>query len=359
MTEMGTGDADRGAARAARPSAASVIADLWSEREQSNAAPSVPPLPPTDGRYRPEHRPGRQRDGAGGNAKVVLAVVVVALLLGGGVGVFLDSRGFGQTSKAKFVSKADAVCGPANGAVTALAKPTSYPELATAAGTLVTSTDTQLAGLRKLSAPGGADGDKVGGLLVAMTQTNQAGRALQDAAGRGDDGATATAANQVRTSSKDATAKAQDLAFSACAIGMQPGVDTVVAGATGIVKTAFVAKSDTICRASARALQGIRQPRDQRDTARFFNQALPLLEKLVVDLKALPVPPGDEGAVADIMSGLEKANEKSREARDAAVAGDRSRFIAIDEETTVLVTAVDAKLDAYGLTTCGSNFGSR
>lgn len=359
MAEPGSEDAARAPTPDTRPTAGSIIAELWSEREQSRAAPTIPPSPTGPHGDRGRRQRGGETDGKGRTMGAVVAVVVVALLLGGGAGFFLYTQGFGQTSKASFLRKADAVCGPANGAVTALAKPSSYPELATAAATLVSSTDAQLAGLRKLSAPSGADGERIGALLSAMTQTNAAGRGLQDAANRADDAATAATTNQVRTSSSDASNKAKELGFAACATGMQAGVDALVGGAAGIVKTAFVAKSDTICRAGARALEGVRQPRDQRDIARFFNQALPIVEKLVVDLKALPVPPGDEATVAEIMSGLEKANEKSREARDAAVAGDRSRFVAIEEETTVLVTAADARLDAYGLTSCGSNFGSR
>ena len=357
MAEPGTDDADRAAAPGTRPTAASVIAELWSEREQSTGGSSIPPAPRDAGRRQgPRARDGK---GTGSNAGAVVAVVVVALLLGGGAGFFLYSQGFGQTSKATFVRKADAVCGPANATVTALTKPSSYPELATAAGTLVSSTDAQLAGLGKLSAPAGADGDKVGALLSAMTQTNSAGRSLQDAAARADDGATAASVTQMRTSSADASTKARELGFAACATGMQPAVDTVAGGASGIVKTAFVAKADTICRAAARDLDAIRAPRDARDLNRFFNQMLPVAEKLVTDLKALPVPPGDESTLADAVSGLERMNDKSREVRDAAAAGDRSRILAIDEEGSVLSTAVSAKLDAYGLTSCGSNFGGR
>jgi hypothetical protein len=250
MAQPASDDAARAAGPGARPTAASVIAELWSEREQSKGA--APPLLPSPNGSGPRHAPPVTDPTAPpGNAGPVVAVVVIALLLGAGAGFFVYRQGFGQTSRAAFVRNADAVCGPANGAVTALAKPSSYPELATAAGTLVSSTDAQLAELGKLSAPGGAEGDRVGALLTAMTETNAAGRSLQDAAGRADDRATATAVNQMRTSSADASAKAGELGLGACATGMQPGVDAVAGGAADIVKTAFVAKADIICRAAA------------------------------------------------------------------------------------------------------------
>ena len=354
MAEVGDEETGREPAGGGRSDAASVIAQLWQEREQALSAPPSPR--PLDTTPLPT-RPPRDRDG--NRARGAVAVVAVALLLGGGAGVFLAGRG-GGSSTSRFVKKADAVCAPANGGVVALAKPSSYPELATAAGALVTASDTQVAGMRAIKPPSGPEGNTVTALLAAMVQTQEAGRSLQDAAGGKDDAATASAAQKVRGAANETSSKAAELGLSACGSGMQPGVDNVVAGAAGIVRTAFIAKADTVCRAGARQMEGLRPPRnDNRDVARFLGQVLQIAERMVTDLKALPVPPGDEGAVSDTMTALDKTNEKGREARDAAAGNDRSRFLAIEHEMTVLGTAADAKLDAYGLTTCGSNFGSR
>lgn len=117
MAEVGSEDTERATSGDARPSAASVIAELWSEREQASSTPSGPPVPTStaDRRAPRPPRAGGDEGTAGSTVKVALAVVVVALLLGGGAGVFLSTQGFGRTSKATFVGKADAVCGPANG----------------------------------------------------------------------------------------------------------------------------------------------------------------------------------------------------------------------------------------------------
>ena len=354
MAEFDDGDTPGRSAPTGRPSGASLIAELLSEQQ---AASPPPPPPPIDGRIG-HQRPRRDR----GDSKtgLVVAVLAVALLLGGGLGVFMASQGVGMTSKARFVARADAVCAPANGPVTALAKPTSYPELATAASTLVAATDTQLAGLRALKLPGGTDGGRAGAVLTALAETNHGGRSLQDAANRKDDTATATATQRVRASATEASAKAKELGLSACATGMQPGVEAVVGGAAGVVKTAFLAKADSVCRAGARELGAIREPRaDLRDVVRYFNATMAISDRIDAEIKALPVPPGDEGTIADIVVVLDRMSEKYRQARDAAGTGDRSLFQALMEEMAVMVTAVDAKLDAYGLTSCGSNFGSR
>ncbi|MGI8777868.1 MAG: hypothetical protein ACR2LJ_10945 [Acidimicrobiales bacterium] len=355
MAEQGTGGTAGGAAPGARPSASSMIAELWSEREQSQAQ-TLPPAPIE--RPRRPGRPGRQPRGRGdGRTGLVVGVVALALLLGGGLGVYMATQGFGMPSRAKYAAKADAICRPANGAVTSISKPTSYPDLATAAGTLVPATDAQMGGLKKLKQPGGADGNKVGALLSAMTQTNAAGRSLQDAAGRMDDGATAAATQRMRTSAIESSNKAKELGFAACAAGMQPGVEAVVGGAAGVLKTAFIAKADSLCRAAARAMAGIPEPRSGADLVRYFARMLPLGEKMTADFKELPVPPGDEAKVAEIVAALDTLRAKEKEAADAARSGDSSRFIAIEKEYLPLVTAVDAKLDAYGLAVCGSNFG--
>jgi hypothetical protein len=77
----------------------------------------------------------------------------------------------------------------------------------------------------------------------------------------------------------------------------------------------------------------------------------------VTDLRALVPPPGDEATIADMLSAEEKVNAKIGELRDASAANDRSRALAVSQELDVLGTAADAKVDAYGLAVCGSNFG--
>ena len=82
-----------------------------------------------------------------------------------------------------------------------------------------------------------------------------------------------------------------------------------------------------------------------------------MIGKMVVDLKALPVPPFDEKLVADIFVAVDAQLAKLIEMRDAAAGKDFAHVIAASKEVSPLATAADAKLDAYGLKTCGSNFG--
>ena len=115
------------------------------------------------------------------------------------------------------MAEADAVCAATNGGVNAISKPVAYPALATAASTLVTTTDTQVGRLRELELPGGDDRDRARAVFGAMTATTDAGRSLQSAAGAGDASMTAAASRALSASSQDAVAKARDFGLITCA----------------------------------------------------------------------------------------------------------------------------------------------
>jgi len=337
-----------------RPKASSVIADLWLEREeQIRAAIPEPVVEP--GRPRGDTAAGRFMSGKGG---LVAAIVAVAVLLGGAVGVYLAHSGVGVPSKTKFIVKADAVCGAANAPIASVAKPTSYPELATAMGTVAAAVDAQGSALAKVHLPGGAPGTAAADAVASLTTTGQAAHSLAEAAGKKDDASTATATSHLMTQYADAAAKAKAFGFTACATGMQPGMDNITGGAKGLVKTTFMAKADSLCREASRKLDAIPPFKaNGADIARYFGQGLAISIKTATDLRGLAAPPGDEAAIADMLAAQDKVNTKLGELRDAAASGDQARFIAAGNELDVLSTAADAKFDAYGLSVCGSNFG--
>jgi len=105
---------------------------------------------------------------------VIAAVVAVAVLAAAGA-AFALTRDKGPT-KVKFIATADTVCRPANGPVTAIVKPTSYPELATAAGTVVSTAAGQTTQLKALKRPHGADGKAFEPALTALTATSTAAK---------------------------------------------------------------------------------------------------------------------------------------------------------------------------------------
>ena len=329
-----------------RTDAASIIAELWAEREQARSAPAGPASTP---RATVDPRPPR----AGGRERA-LGTVIVLLLAGAGLGVVAKATGFiGAPSRASFLAQADAICAPGNAGMSAMSKPVGYQSLATAASTLVTTTDAQLGRLGALDLPAGADRGRARGVLQAMAATRDAGRSLQSAAAESDPASTATASRSMTVYSDDALAKAQAFGLSACVAGMKPGIDAVVAGANGAVKTSFTEKATAMCIEMVRASEGLPKVRNAADLTRVIDQGVALFEKLATDLKALPVPPGDEATVARITTQVNNVAAKLRELGNAALAGDVKRVNALDKEGNAMIEELNRRFGAYGLTVCG------
>ena len=259
----------------------------------------------------------------------------------------------GGVSKADFVTKADAACGPGNGTVGAVAKPTNLPELASAAGTVATTADGQAEALRKVDAPGD-DKAAVAGVIGALAEVSGPARALQDAAGKTDDAATARAANELKAKTDAAATSAQSYGLTACGRGLQAPVTTVVEGAKTVLKAAFVAKADALCSAANRRADALPEPTSLASLGRYLTNYLAIETKLFDDIKALPVPPGDEGTVAEMLEAQNKVIALEKEAQAAAQRNNRAAFERLDEEITVLVTQANAKFDAYELKNCGT-----
>ena len=321
------------------------------------AAPAPAPIAadPIDALpYAPATAPGSRTPMRGliiGGAGVVLVGIVAAavLVLGG------DKA----PSKAAFIRQADDVCRPANGPVAAIVKPTSYPELATASGTFVTTTATQLGQLDHLKKPHGVDGKNATTALAALAAAKTEATALQTAAGNKDDVASTSATKAFKDKFTYAASVAKTYGFASCTTGMQAGVDAVGGGAHDVVKTNFVAKADALCRAGARQDAQLGDPpASPVALVGYFDKALALYSKLLGDLKAIPAPPGDEVTVADMTGAQQQALAKLGEMRDALAAGDAARVTAVGRELDPLTTAADAKFDAYGLASCGSNYGA-
>ncbi len=315
----------------------------------SRPAPSSPGYSP----YAPS--PSRRKMGGGMIAAIVAGVLVVG---GAGAGgVLLVTKG-GAPSRAEFVSKADDLCRPANGPIATIVKPTSYPELATAAGTLTTTIDSQLGQLRALKQPGGSAKTEVAAVYTSLEGASAAAKRIQDAAGRQDDAATVAATKDMSSAAGEARTKATTTGFAACSIGMQTGVDAVYGGTQSVMKAGFVAQADVLCRRAADDIYDVEVDfEDDAAFVAFIGHANGVFDQLVADIKALPVPPGDDATLAELFTAQDKVQAKSREFEDAAGDEDFDRLDALDRELTTLTTAADAKWDAYGLGSCGSNFG--
>ena len=270
----------------------------------------------------------------------------------------LSACGDDGLSKTEFTSQADGACTAGNTTISTTAKPTNAPQVATAAGTATTTIDSQVAALRALKLPGGNDNDLAQGVVTAIGEVGAQTKALQDAAGRNDEPAMTRAALDMQAKADTASNTAQAFGMSQCGIQLKFGLGNLFDGVKQVVKATYVAKGEGLCRDAARKYAAIPPPgNSQASFTRFIDAINAVSTKLATDLKALQAPPGDETTIADMTASIDGLNSKSREAIDAAKAGNERLFLAMFDELRVAQTAVNSKLDAYGLKTCGSAAG--
>ncbi|HEV2760115.1 MAG TPA: hypothetical protein VGV86_11160 [Acidimicrobiales bacterium] len=267
----------------------------------------------------------------------------------------LTACGDSGPSKSEFIAKADGSCAAGNTAISSAAKPTNGPQVATAAGTAVSTVDGQVAMLRAMKTPGGKDKAQVEAVIAAISEVSAPTKALQDAAGRNDDAAMAKAGIEMQSKVDAAATSAQTYGLTQCGTGLKPAVGNLFEGAKSVVKSSYVTKAADLCRNFDRKANSLAAPGSSlASLGRYLDAVLPLVVKLATDLRALPVPPGDEGVVADYLAAIDSLNAKSKEASAAAKANNTRLLGALAQELEVAGTAVNAKLDAYGLKTCGT-----
>ena len=282
--------------------------------------------------------------------RIPLAIPVVAWAF------TLAGCGDGAPSKASFIAQADAACTPGNTTVSTTAKPTNAPQVATAAGTAVTTIDSQVGALRALKLPGGADKVRAQSIVTDLANVSAPTKALQDAAGRNDDAAMAKAALDMQAKADAAAGSAQAFGLAQCGIQMKYALGNMFDGVKNVVKASYVTKADNLCRDSFRKSDAIAAPGSTpASLARYFDAVVGLTTKLVADIKALPTPPGDEAAVGEFLVAMDSMNAKITEAAAAIKSGNLRLASGLFDEIDVAETAVNAKLDAYGMKACGSN----
>lgn len=267
----------------------------------------------------------------------------------------LTACGDSGPSKSAFTTKADSSCSAGNTAISGTAKPSNAPQVATAAGTAATTIDGQVGGLRAMKTPGGDDKKKIDGIVTAISEVSGPIRTLQEAAGKNDDAGMAKAAGEARSKVDAAAGQAQAYGLTQCGTALKPAVANLLDGARSVVKSSYVTKSETICRDAIRKIDAVAQPGSSlASTTRYLDAVVALSTKLASDLKALPVPPGDEAAIAEINAAFDTLNAKGKETSAAAKANNPKLVVALSDEVNVAGTALNAKLDAYGLKTCGT-----
>jgi hypothetical protein len=286
--------------------------------------------------------------------RILVRAPVTILLSSVALAAALTACGGGGPSKATFVTKADGSCAAGNAAIAGVTKPTNPTQIGAGAATAASTIDGQVSALRALK-PRGSDTQQFAGVVSAIADVSGPAKALQDAAGKNDDAAIGKAAVDLQSKVDTAATQGQAFGLTQCGVGLKPAVGNLFDGTKSVVKAGFVTKAEALCRAANTKINAIATPGSTlASVSKYFDAVMVISNKLAADLKALPTPPGDEGAVNEFNAAFDALNAKGKDTAAAAKANNAKLVVALSDELDVAGTALNAKLDAYGLKVCGT-----
>lgn len=277
--------------------------------------------------------------------------VTALLTLAGAVGT--AGCGGDGPSKESFIAEADRICRAGSAPLASVKAPTSFPELSETSRAMVLAVDTQVPKLRALDRPSGDD-RPVDAVLGSLAGVADAAKALQKAAAGNDENGTARAARDMATRAKSASESGRAYGFATCGGSVQPAANATVEGARHILKAGYVVKAEALCQDASSALGELPEADSPQAEARVIDAGVRILDELLVDLRALTAPPGDEATLDEFYDAQQQVVEKAKEVGAAARAGNARLYESLAGQFDVLTTAANAKADAYGITDCGT-----
>lgn len=283
------------------------------------------------------------------NKWLAIAVAFVVLLGGSAAGYFLFLRG---PSRQEYVAQADPICKRSNDGLGAPAAPADLTQLKEAATKLATTSNELGRELRKLELPRGDDSERANQIVKSITDAGVKARALADAAGKEDVAAAEKGIADSSAAFKSVDDGARGFGFVHCGRSGSATAQAIATAAPAIFKKNFTTRADALCKRRTDELDKIPEPANQQRAADFFEQARATGEKLIADLRALPIASPDKPALDEFLVEFKKSSDKYGELRDAARAGNPQRLEAIIEELVRMGDAAVDKAGAFGLTEC-------
>lgn len=257
----------------------------------------------------------------------------------------------GGTTKADFVKDADAACRPTDATLTGVTKPNDLTQLASESGKLAAANDQQVAAVRRLDMPSGDDKTRAERILTDLGAVTGLARTAETKA-RANDLTVAPVITETRTRAQAASDAARAYGFTVCGSGVQKASVTLADGAKPALKKEWITKAEALCSVFSDKVNNLQRPTTASGLDAYSSAFVSAINEFSAGVKALPAPPGDEAAVAEIISSVEQLVPVFQELVTAAKAGNRARVSQLEDELDEAGTASDAKSAAYGLTDC-------
>lgn len=284
-----------------------------------------------------------------------IAPVLTALALAAGLAACSPA----EERAAPDLASADDACAADTADLAAGPVPTNRGELASAAGELAETAETQV---ERLAAPEQplptGPAPAFGALVEPLRATAASAHDLEVAAGTGDVAAVVRAVHVTTAVGKEAAAAAAGAGLGRCQTGLEAGLQTLFAGSQQVVRSRFVDDAAQRCQAAAASLAELSDPDSRPAAVEHLEAGRTILTQLITDLRALPVPPGDEPALAEVLHRSEIVTARIGELREAVAGGDEGAITAIEEGMAEPIAGAEAAWDGYGVPACGDTLGA-
>ena len=275
------------------------------------------------------------------NIRVTVAVVVVAAGVACG----------GGPSKADFAKKANPPCQTANTELAGVTRPADFRQLGEVAGKVAASTDKQVKALAQLDQPSD-DKAQLQRSLADMRATVTSGRAVESAVQKGDLRAAEAGVRDMRQASEKADDGARTYGLTECGKGSRGAAVLVSDASNDVLKRELIARADRICADLNRKIEAMPEPDSDEE---LINATIPLAEKLIADLRAIPVPDAQRQAYDDVMAANDRLLGLFRDASTAAKTRNTKRLEQLYDQIDTASIDADKKADAFGFKDCGSD----
>lgn len=265
-----------------------------------------------------------------------------------------------QLTKAQFVTRVNAACKPFQDKTAELFDtgfPTSKAKVQPFLEKLTPNVEGQVEAIKAVDAPKGHE-DAVAGIVKAGEAT------VADFKKATDDQAAAT-----KLFDEEGGENAKEFSEKAKAFGLNECVDEedeedeqplLDPSTFSPEKQAYVAKADAICKAANDKLTAVEEatfesfPPPLEKWAVFLPAVVEVYGPALTELKAIPVPAGDEATLSRLYNDLEAQLKQFGEAAELAKAGNQADFDEVIQRAFVDSDETDAAQRAYGFQVCGS-----
>ena len=265
-----------------------------------------------------------------------------------------------QLTKAQFVTQVNAACKPFQDKTAKLFEsgfPTSEAQVQPFVEKLTPNVEGQVEAIKAVDAPEG-DEDAVAAIVKAGEAT------VADFKKAAGDQAAATKLFDAEGGEnlEAFTDKARAFGLNDCVDEEDDGDEQPLLDPSTFPseKQAYVAKADAICKAASDKLTAVEDatfesfPPPLEKWAVFLPAVVEVYGPALAELKAIPVPAGDEATLSRLYTDLGAQLKQFGEAAELAKAGNQAEFDEVIQPAFAASDETDAAQRAYGFQVCGS-----